>query len=458
MDLQERAPEAMGRNRRKLSDQPFEVDITSLDPKCLGLAEHEGKTLRVFDALPGERVLARYLFGRSFRGKAETLEVLRPSADRVEARCPHFGACSACSLQHMSMAAQLDHKQAALIDTLANTGQIISGTVYSPLDANTWNYRRKARLSVRDVAAKQRVLVGFRERNGRFVADMSECHVLREEVAGKLPDLARLLETMDCRTEIPQIEVACGDRCCALIVRHLDEISTEDTHRLCEFSQRADIGIYLQPGGPESIHLLAPADMQLEYGIDAMGLRFHFEPLDFLQVNGELNQLTIGRALELLDPQPEDSVLDLFCGLGNFTLPLATRVNSVTGVEGSEAMVERAFANARLNGLENATFHNADLYQPSGSQAPWQQAKFSKVLLDPPRTGALELIPWIAVSGATKVLYISCNPETLARDADVLVNQFGFGLSGAGIMNMFPHTPHSEAIALFERGDGVDGS
>ena len=438
----------MGRNRRKLSDQPFEVEITSLDAKGLGLADHEGKTLRVFDALPGERIQARYMFGRSFRGKAETLEVLRASADRVAPRCPHFGVCSACSLQHLSMDAQLEFKQAAFLGEL---GDVQPGEVYEPLAGPAWNYRRKARLSVRDVAAKERVLVGFRERNGKFVADMAECHVLRREAAGLLPGLARLLESMDGRTQIPQFEVACGDDQCAFILRHLAELSESDLQRLYEFSGQTGVGLYLQPGGPDTVQLLAPNDFQLEYRIEDPALRFYFEPLDFLQVNGGLNQLMVRRALELLEPGPEDSVLDLFSGLGNFTLPLATRAGSVTGVEGSEAMVERGRENASLNGLDNITFISADLYQPTGIETTWEPANLNKVLLDPPRGGALELLPRVAQTGATRVLYISCNPETLARDAGVLVHQFGFRLRGAGIMNMFPHTPHSEAIALFER-------
>jgi len=438
----------MGRSRRKLSDQPFELEITSLDAKGLGLAEHEGKTLKVYDALPGERVLARYMFGRSFRGKAETLEVLRPSKNRVKPRCQHFGVCSACSLQHMSMDAQLDYKQAALMREL---GDVQPEAVYEPLDGPAWNYRRKARLSARNVAAKERVLVGFRERNGKFVADMAECHVLRSEVAVLLPGLARLLEAMDGRTEIPQFEVACGDDRSALIIRHLVDLTEADLERLHEFSTQAGVGLYLQPGSPETVKLLAPADFQLEYRTEEPALRFDFEPLDFLQVNGGLNQLMVRRALRLLEPGPEDSILDLFCGLGNFTLPLATLAGCVTGVEGSEAMVARARENASLNGLENTAFISADLYQPIAADAPWKAAEYNKVLLDPPRSGALELLPWIAQTGAIKVLYISCNPQTLARDAAALVGEHGFRLSGAGIMNMFPHTPHSEAIALFER-------
>jgi 23S rRNA (uracil1939-C5)-methyltransferase len=324
------------------------------------------------------------------------------------------------------------------------------------LSGPEWNYRRKARLSVRDVAAKQRVLVGFRERNGRFVADMSECHILRSEIADSLAAITALMESLECRGSIPQIEVACGDQQCALIIRHLEELSATDTERMCAFASDTGIGIYLQSAGPDSIVLLAPEDLQLEFVIEPLGLRFHFEPLDFTQVNGELNQQMVMRALELLDPQPDDQILDLFCGLGNFTLPLATRARQVVGVEGSEEMVERGGSNASLNGLSNVSFHAADLYQACDA-APWPVANYNKVLLDPPRSGAQELLPWIGASNVSRVLYISCNPETLARDAGILVNQYGFKLQGASIINMFPHTPHSEAIALFERNtDGVD--
>ncbi len=446
----------MGRSRKKLSDQPFEVDIKTLDSKGMGIAEHEGKALKVYDALPGETVSVRYLFGRSQRGKAECLEVIDPSPDRVEPQCPHFGYCGGCSLQHMSMQAQLTRKQAKLFQHLKELGQLEASEKYPVLSGPEWSYRRKARLSVRDVAAKDRVLVGFRERNGRFVADMSECHILRTEVADSLAKITALMESLECRGSIPQIEVACGDQQFALIIRHLEELTASDTERLRSFANDSGIGIFLQSAGPDSVVLLAPVDLQLEFAIGSLDLRFKFEPLDFTQVNGELNQQMVMRALELLDPQPDDRILDLFCGLGNFTLPLATRAGQVVGVEGSEEMVQRGGANARLNGLSNVSFHATDLYQPTDA-APWPQADYNKVLLDPPRSGAQELLTWIAASKVSRVLYISCNPETLARDADILVNQHGFKLQGAGIINMFPQTPHSEAIALFERNtDGPD--
>jgi len=447
----------MGRSRKKLSDQPFEVDIISLDAKGMGLAEHDGKKLRVFDALPGEKVLARYLFGRTQKGKAETLEVLQASTDRIQPRCPHFGYCGACSLQHLSMQAQLDRKQAALLYQLNVTGHVEPARIYAPLCGPQWNYRRKARLSVRDVAAKERVLIGFRERDGRFVADMNECHILRNEVVDTLPKLSALIETLECRTTIPQIEVACGDEQCAMIIRHLEDLSTADAEKLSSFALETGVGIFLQAGGPDSVQLLGPEGFQLEFTIEPLGLRFQFDPLDFIQVNGGLNQQMVMRALELLDPQPGDYILDMFCGLGNFTLPLATRAAHVLGIEASEEMVARGGFNARLNGLENVKFLVADLYQPH-DKAPWPTTNYNKILLDPPRSGALELLPWIAASTVDRVLYISCNPETLARDADILVNKYGFSLQGAGILNMFPHTPHSEAIALFERTADGTGS
>ena len=440
----------MGRRVKKLSDQPFELDVSSFDAKGLGLAEFEERTLHVFDALPGEKVIARNLFGRKNRGKVETLEVLLPSADRVEPRCPSFGNCGACSLQHMSMDSQLSRKQAALLRVLREEGGVEPRQVYAPLDASHWNYRRKARLSVRDVAAKDRVLIGFRERNGRYVAEMDQCHILHTVIAEALPRLSRLMQTLDCRSSVPQVEVACGDVRCAMIIRHLDELSDEDIEALRSFALETGLGIFLQSKGPDSVKLLAPAGFQLEYAFEQLDLRFHFEPLDFIQVNGELNQQMVKRALELLDPGPEDHMLDLFCGLGNFTLPLARSGGRVTGMEGSAEMVERARANAVLNDLANVDFHVADLYQP-GNTPPWPPARYNKILLDPPRSGAQELLPWIAVSEVSRVLYISCNPETLARDAGILVNQHKFNFLGAGVMNMFPHTHHSEAIALFER-------
>jgi len=446
----------MGRTRKRLSDQPFEVKIQSLDSKGMGIAIHENKKLRVYDALAGEVVSVRYLFGRSQRGKAETLEVLQPSASRVTPRCPHFGYCGACSLQHMSIDAQLAAKQAGLLAHLQQTGQVTPDEIYPVLRGPQWNYRRKARLSVRDVQAKNRVLVGFRERNGRYVADMGECHVLHPDISSLLPALSAMLGELECRSQVPQIEVACGDAQCALVVRHFEDLSVADTECLQTFARLHGIALFLQSKGPDSVQLLDGLQSALEYAIPSLGLRFAFEPLDFLQVNGELNREMVLRAIELLDPHADDRILDLFCGLGNFSLALAQKAGQVVAVEGSEDMVSRGRSNARLNGLDNVEFHAVDLYKAS-TEVPWPTGNYSKIMLDPPRSGALELLPWIAASGVGRLLYISCNPETLARDAGLLVNQHGFNLKGAGILNMFPHTPHSEAIALFER-NGAEAS
>lgn len=440
----------MGRSRKKLSDQPFELEVGDLDAKGLGRAEFEGRKLRVYDALPGEKVMARNLFGRSQRGKVETLEVLEASSDRVEPRCPHYGVCGACNFQHLSIEAQLERKQALLLDTLSQSGSVEPVKIFEPLRGPVWNYRRKARLSVRHVPAKNRVLVGFRERNGRYVADMQTCHILRSEIADALGPLAELIETLDARTTIPQVEVACGDDICALIIRHLEPLSPGDLERLASFSQQSGLLLYLQPKGPETVRPLLEGDRRLEYGIESSGLSWSFEPLDFVQVNGGLNRAMIERAIDLLEPDADEVVLDLFCGLGNFTLPLARKAGRVVGVEGSELMVERARMNAGRNGLDNVEFVSADLYGDC-TQAPWAELDYDKVLLDPPRSGAADLLPWIAAGRARKVLYISCNPQTLGIDADILVNRYGFQLAGAGILDMFPHTTHSEAIALFER-------
>jgi len=444
----------MGRRRKQLSDIPFELDVESLDGKGLGRAQYEGKSLRVYDALPGEKVLVRYLFGRSQRGKVQTLEVLQASPERVEPACPHFGLCGGCKLQHMSIEAQVARKQATLLEHLQTTGQVTPEEIYAPLTGHPWSYRRKARLSVRDVAAKGRVLVGFRERDGRFVADMSGCHVLLPQIADALPKITEMIESLDARSTIPQIEVACGDDEAALVFRHMQDLSDGDLLRLKEFGTQTGLGIYLQSGGPDTVTLHAPDNFQLQYSIKDLNLTYQFEPMDFAQVNGPLNEVMVARALELLQIGPNEHVLDLFCGLGNFTLAIAQQAAQVTGVEGSQEMVKRGTDNARLNDLGNVSFHAVDLYkarEEKDTSALWPDANYDSIMLDPPRSGALELLASIAASTARRVVYVSCNPETLARDAGILVNQYDFKLKGAGMMDMFPHTTHSEAIALLER-------
>lgn len=444
--------------RKKLSPDPFEIKITHLLENGRGRGVYKEKELQVHGALEGEKVMARYLFGRRMRGQAETLEVMEPSELRIEPRCPHFGTCSACTLQHLDSDSQLDFKQQTMLDYLEDQGGVIPERLLPPLTADQWQYRRKARLSVRYVKAKERVLVGFRERDGRFVADMNECHVLTRRVAVQLPAITELIESLDAREFIPQIEVTSGDESSALIFRHLEPLSVSDLAALKVFAVSSGLAVLLQPKGPDTVHALEPAGPDLSYSLPDHDVRFNFEPLDFVQVNGSLNQLMINQALELMDLDAEDRVLDLFCGLGNFTLPIARHCHAVTGVEGEESLVNRARGNARRNNIENAGFIQADLYSEMDGLVP-VKGLFDKVLLDPPRSGAQSILPLIAGSGAEKVVYVSCNPETLGRDAGILVNEHGFRLSAAGVMDMFPHTSHIESMALFERENAgsIDG-
>lgn len=436
--------------RKKLPVEPFEVEISSQAKSGAGLGRYRGKTLQVHAALPGEAVLARYLFGRRLRGQAQTVEVLTASTDRVEPRCPHFGICSGCSLQHMDNSAQILFKQNILLGLLAKRGGITPETVLPPLVAEQWNYRRKARLSVRHVRGKGRVLVGFRERDGRYVADISECHVLYKPVAERLPELARMVGELQSFDTIPQLEVSCGDEQCALIFRHLEALPVTDLDRLRTFSQQTGLHIFLQLSGPDSIVPLVPECTRLSYSLPDHGIGFTFRPLDFIQVNGSLNRLMVAQAIRLLQPEPGDRVLDLFCGLGNFTLPLARHCAEVYGLEGDPGLVARAAENATANSISNAKFVRADLYGDTVA-SDWPAGSFQRVLLDPPRSGAGKVLHLIGNSAAACLVYVSCNPVTLATDAAALVTEYGFKLSGAGVMDMFPHTAHVESMAVFER-------
>ena len=435
--------------RKKLPTEPFDTAITALLPNGRGACRHGEAFLETHGALAGERVRARYLFGRRFRGQAETLEVLEASPDRVDYFCPHFDTCSACTLQHMALPAQLAFKQQVLLDHLDQAGLPVPETLLPPLQAETRHYRRKARLSVRYVKGKGRVLVGFRERDGRFVADITECHMLPRVVADRLPALSELVGALESFDSIPQIEVTCGDERGALIFRHLEPMPESDLDRLRKFASETGLAVLLQPKGPDSVTALEPADPGLSYALPEYDLSYRFEPLDFVQVNGGLNRAMIRQALDLLQPGPEDRVLDLFCGLGNFTLPLARAAGRVTGVEGDAGLVARARGNAALNGAENAFFEHSDLYL-DGPQ-PWAGRTFDLILLDPPRSGAEQILPLMAATGARKILYVSCNPKTLARDARILGARHGLRLQAAGVLDMFPHTTHMESMALFER-------
>jgi 23S rRNA (uracil1939-C5)-methyltransferase len=426
------------------------MTIADLSHDGRGVASHEEKTVFVQDALPGERVMVKITGRRRSYDEGEAIEVLERSPDRVDPRCPHFGQCGGCSLQHLAPQKQIESKHNTLKQNLERIGKVSPGVFWEPLTGPLWSYRRKARLSVRYVHKKERVLVGFRERYGRFVADMQECHVLDERIAARLTDLSNLVYAMEARRTIPQIEVACGDRVCALIFRHLEPLAGQDLDKLRSFARTSGIAVLLQPSGPASIHCLEPETVGLDFDLPDQGVTLAFGPSDFIQVNTEMNRKMVARALELLEPDREDHILDLFCGLGNFTLPIAKKAGAVVGVEGDSELVRRAALNAGNNGLDNAVFHTADLNEDPTS-APWLKTGYDKVLVDPPRSGAEFILPHIAASGARRVVYVSCHPASLARDAGTLVRDFGFKLLGAGVMDMFPHTSHVESIALFER-------
>jgi 23S rRNA (uracil1939-C5)-methyltransferase len=446
----------MRRNRRssgKPSAAPLRLDISKLSHEGRGIARHEGRVVFVDGALPDETVEAQLTSQRGSYAEAKTLEVLVASPERVAPPCPHFEQCGGCSLQHLSSAAQLRFKEEALHERLGHETGLTAYERLPVLSGEVLGYRRKARLAVRYVPKKERCLVGFRERHSSFITDMQSCAVLDQRVGGLLPAFSALVSAMDAREALPQIEIALGDPDTdehgALVIRHLAPLSKADSDRLVAFGIEHDLCIYLQPKGLDSVHKLYPQGglERLFYRLPAFNLELAFHPLDFTQVNAGINRLMLDQALRLLDPQPTDKVLDLFCGLGNFTLPLATRSREVLGVEGVDMMVQRGTENAARNGLTNVSFVCADLAQPPETH-PWLQQGFDKVLLDPPRSGALEVLPAVIAARPARIVYVSCNPATLARDAGVL-HEHGYELAAAGAMDMFPHTSHIEAMALF---------
>lgn len=440
----------MGRRRRRLPSEPIALDITDLSHDGRGVGRCNDKAVFVHGALPGESVLAR-LIGRSRRhDEAVCVEVIKASPERVEPECPWFEHCGGCALQHLDHAAQVDWKHKRLVDSLERLGGVRPGQWWEPIADDPWHYRRRSRLSARQVKGKNRVLVGFRERQGRFVADVESCRVLHPDFSDRLTSLSALLGELSIADAVPQIETASGDRGSAIVIRHLRELDAADLMRLKHWSDEHGIAVYLQPKGPDTVHRLWPEAHELSYRLDEFDLELAFHPQHFIQVNGAVNRRLVSRAVELLDSGPEDRVLDLFCGLGNFTLALARRAGHVTGIEGEAALIKAAADNAQRNGVQNVEFDVADLTRDVSAR-PWFRAGFDGVLIDPPRSGAFEVLPMVAASGARRLVYVSCNPGTLARDAAELVSRHGFRLTGAGIADMFAHTAHVESIALFER-------
>ncbi|TAN07932.1 MAG: 23S rRNA (uracil(1939)-C(5))-methyltransferase RlmD [Rhodanobacteraceae bacterium] len=431
-------------------DVVFEAAIGDLSHDGRGVAHVEGKTAFVADALPGERVRAKLTRRHRHFDEAIAEEILEASPERVAPRCPHFGTCGGCVLQHLAPSAQIAAKQNVLAQNFARIGHVEPARWLAPLTSEVWGYRRRARLSVKHVAKKGKVLVGFRERDPRFVADLAHCDVLDPALGEHLGALGVLLNSLEGAASIPQIEFSAGDTTRVLVFRHLQSLSGGDTEKLAAFGHEYGFAILLQPGGADSVHALAPGDIDLHYALPAYDLKLAFTPLDFLQVNARINQKMIEHTLALLAPAQDDRVLDLFCGLGNFSLPIARSAGYVCGVEGDTGLVERARANAAANGIGNAEFHVGDLAGEVRGSA-WARADWDLMLLDPPRSGAEELLKQLPGKSVRRVVYVSCHPASLARDAGELVRTHGFKLEAAGVMDMFPHTAHVESIALFER-------
>ena len=434
------------------SSSPAEIaEVLDLTLEGAGVvATPEGKRVLVPGALAGELISFRRQRRRRNFDEGVLLEVLRPSPQRVVPACEYFSRCGGCSLQHLAPAAQLEMKQSALLDALQRIGRVKPEQILPPISASVWGYRRRARLAVRHVEKKGRVLVGFREREQPRVVDMLACETIHPAVSRLLPALSDLIGALSIRARLPQIEVTVADNATALVLRVLDPPGAHDMALLREFALTKGVRIYLQPGGPDSVAPLDPLqpDEELCYAIPAYGLSLCFGPADFIQVHAEVNLRMIDQAIALLAPVATDRVLDLYCGIGNFTLPLAKRTAHVTGIEGAKPALERARQNAAVAGLDNTRFIEADL-SGAGAEGAWTRESFDLVLLDPPRTGAAELLPALAGVGARRIVYVSCHPGTLARDAGLLVSAHGYRLEAAGVMDMFPQTSHVESMALF---------
>ncbi|ELV07483.1 23S rRNA (uracil(1939)-C(5))-methyltransferase RlmD [Wohlfahrtiimonas chitiniclastica] len=441
---------AKRRHRQKFSQEPFEVAITDITHDGRGVAHVEGKVVFVNGALPDEVVMAQYVKSRKDYDEAKTIEVLKASPDRVAPICDVFGTCGGCSLQHLDPEKQIYFKAKQLASNLKKQAKLDFDVAEQmpPLRSPSEHYRYKARLGVKYVAKKEKVLVGFREKFAPFIVDMDSCPVLEDKVANLLPALSTLIGDLTLLDKIPQIEVAIGSEQVALSFRVLETPTEEDEAKLKAFGIEHNILIYLQPKNEASTYLLSDVedrDDLLNYQL-LDRLTMAFKPYHFTQVNPMINQQMVKQALDLLKLQKDETVLDLFCGLGNFTLPLALEAGKVIGVEGDQSLTEWAAKNAARNGLENVDFYCTDLTQ-NQDDADWMQLKYDAILVDPPRSGALEMMPYLGKLAPKRILYVSCHPATLARDLAELV-QYGYEVTDAGVMDMFPHTAHVESMAL----------
>ena len=456
----------MSRTKRVKQPEPPSTEwlkVESLDLDAQGIAHNaEGKVVFIEGALPGERVQVQVTRRKNNWEQGEMVALRNESAQRVRPACPHFGTCGGCKMQHFHIGAQVATKQRAVEDALWHLGKVRAGQLLRPIEGPAWGYRFRARLSVRYVVKKGQVLVGFHERKSSYVADMTTCAVLPPHVSALLVPLRELVGAMSQRDKLPQIELAVGDDACALVLRHMEPLTEPDLQRLRDFAAAHRVQWWLQSKGPDTVKLLDEGGPQLAYALPEFGITMPFKPTDFTQVNPHINRVLVARALRLLDARAHERVIDWFCGLGNFTLPIATQAREVLGVEGSEALVQRSRENAALNRLDaKARFAARDLFELTPADVA-AYGPADKWLVDPPREGAFALAKALADVHAdpslapgyappSRIVYVSCNPATLARDAGLLVHQAGYRCTAAGAVNMFPHTAHVESIAVFDR-------
>lgn len=429
------------------------IEITKFSHDGRGVArDAAGKTIFIDGVLPGERVTYTITKNKRRFSEAKVMEILEPAPQRVVPKCAHFLSCGGCAQQHISTSAQLAAKQQGVLEQLEHFGGVQAANILPPLTGPLWGYRNKARLGVRYVIKKEKVLVGFRERQSNYLAEIDSCVILHPQIGLLITPLKELLASLIAYQDIAQIEVAVGDTRMALILRNLVTLSASDEQKLVDFATKHNFDLYLQPANADSAYKLWPQDdlMRLYYTLPAYNLTMGFHPLDFTQINPVLNRSMLEQALRLIALDAQDRVLDLFCGLGNFSLPMARIARHVTGVEGSSNMVARAYENALHNNISNVSFYAADLTLDQ-QESDWAKQAYTKVLLDPPRSGAMEILPLLAKMGIDIILYVSCNPATLARDSGILTKQYGYKLLNLGIMDMFPHTMHVETMALFKR-------
>ena len=426
--------------------------IESLDHEGRGIARRDGKTIFIEGALTGETVTASVYRKKPSYENANVQRILRESSQRVTPQCVNFGRCGGCSLQHLNAPAQVAAKQRVLEDNLRHIGKVTVGQMLSPIHGPSWGYRRRARMTARYVIKKGGSLIGFHEKKSSFVADMTSCEVLPAHIAKLLPLLRELVGGLSIRERMPQIEVACGDVADVLVFRVLEPPTDADQALLKLFAETQGVHVYLQSKGPETAQpLWPPQPADLYYTLPEFGIKMPFFPTEFTQVNHEVNRVLVHRALMLLAPQAGERVADMFCGIGNFSLPIARSGAQVLGIEGSASLVKRAADNAEYNGLSQSVAYRAMNLFEINADAFAALGAFERMLIDPPRDGAAELVKSLVAAPPRRIVYVSCNPSTLARDASMLVHEQGYTLSAAGVVNMLPHTVHVESIAVFDR-------